>query len=176
MRLLCLLLLLSAPLQAADFAANPALPVPDARAANLLDMTQAGARLLAVGERGLIVYSDDQGRSWQQARVPVSETITAISFPTDDHGWAVGHGGVILHSGDAGESWQLQFDGNDANRQRLDFVTDRMMALESQLQEAESEPDDELQFQLEEAQFAVEDAELALETGPADPFLDVWFA
>jgi len=175
-RLLCLLLLLSASLQAADFAANPALPVPDARAANLLDMTQAGARLLAVGERGLIVYSDDQGRSWEQARVPVSETITAISFPTDDHGWAVGHGGVILHSGDAGESWQLQFDGNDANRQRLDFVTDRMMLLESQLQEAESEPDDELQFQLEEAQFAVEDAELALETGPADPFLDVWFA
>ncbi len=167
---------LSGPLQGADFAGSPALPVADAGAAQLLDLTRAGSRLVAVGERGLIVYSDDDGQSWQQARVPVSETLTSLSFPTDEHGWAVGHGGVILHSGDAGESWQLQFDGNDANRQKLDFVTDRMMQLEAALQEAESEPDDDLQYALEEAQYAVEDAELALETGPADPFLDVWFA
>ncbi len=181
MRLICWLLLLYGPLLAtsvrgADFATQPALPVAVGDGAQLLDMARAGARLLAVGERGLIVFSDDGGQSWQQARVPVSETLTALSFPTEEHGWAVGHGGVILHSGDGGESWQLQFDGNDANRQRLDFVTDRMMMLEAQLQEAESEPDDELQYQLEEAQYAVEDAELALETGPADPFLDVWFA
>ncbi len=176
MRALCLVLLLPALLQAADFATNPALPTSDAVGAQLLDMTWAGDRLVAVGERGLVIYSDDEGRSWQQARVPVSETLTALSFPTDEHGWAVGHGGVILHSGDSGTSWQLQLDGNDANRQRLDYVTDRVMLLEAQIREAEAEPDEDLSYELEEAQYAVEDAELALETGPADPFLDVWFA
>ncbi|MEE4659396.1 MAG: YCF48-related protein [Halieaceae bacterium] len=161
---------------AADYALQPALPVTDPARTQLLDITAAGERLLALGERGVIVYSDDGGQHWEQARVPVSETLTALSFPTEDHGWAVGHGGVILHSGDGGLTWQQQFDGNDANRQRLEYVTDRYMMLEQALEAAEAEPDEELLYALEEAQFAVEDAELALETGPADPFLDVWFA
>ena len=161
---------------AEDFAVRPSLPIRDLAGSQLIDITRAGDRLVAVGERGLIAFSDDQGVSWQQSRVPVSESITAVSFPTAEHGWAVGHGGVILHSGDGGESWQQQFDGNDANRQKLDYVTDRFMALEQAMQEAESAPDPDLEYELEEAQYAVEDAELAIETGPADPFLDVWFA
>lgn len=162
--------------QAADYALNPALPIRDPAGSQLTDITRAGDRVVLSGERGLIAFSDDGGMTWQQARVPVSETLTALSFPTAEHGWAVGHGGVILHSGDGGESWQLQFDGNDANRQKLDFVTDRMMALQQALEEAEGEPDPDLEYALEEAQYAVEDANLAVETGPADPFLDVWFA
>jgi photosystem II stability/assembly factor-like uncharacterized protein len=162
--------------QAADYAVRPALPIRDLAGTQLMDVAHAGDRLVIAGERGLIALSDDNGRSWSQARVPVSETVTALSFPTPEHGWAVGHGGIILHSGDGGESWQLQFDGNDANRQKLDYVTDRVMALEQALQEAESDAEADLEYELEEAQFAVEDAELAVETGPADPFLDVWFA
>jgi photosystem II stability/assembly factor-like uncharacterized protein len=160
--------------QATDYAIRPALPIRDLAGTQLTDVAHAGDRLVIAGERGLIALSDDKGRSWTQARVPVSETVTALSFPTPDHGWAVGHGGVILHSGDGGESWQLQFDGNDANRQKLDYVTDRVVALEQALQEEDA--DEDLEYALEEAQFAVEDAELAVETGPADPFLDVWFA
>ena len=177
MRLLLLGLLVSASMaMAVDYALQPAVPVGEPAAEQLLDIARAGSRLVAIGERGVIVYSDDKGQHWQQARVPVSETLTALTFPTADHGWAVGHGGVILHSGDGGMSWQLQFDGNDANRQRLDFVTDRVMQLRQALEEAEAEPDADLIYQLEEADFAVEDAELAVETGPADPFLDVWFS
>jgi photosystem II stability/assembly factor-like uncharacterized protein len=162
--------------QAEEYALLPALPVTAPTDMQLLDITGAGERLVAVGERGAIIYSDDQGRSWEQARVPVSETLTSIVFPTPEHGWAVGHGGVILHSGDAGETWQLQFDGNDANRQKLDFFKDRVDNLEATLREAEEEPAEELQYALEDAQYALEDAELAIESGPADPFLDVWFA
>ncbi len=177
MRYLAAILLVCASLsQAEEYALRPALPVADISAMQLLDIATAGERLVAVGERGAIVYSDDGGESWAQARVPVSESLTAVSFPTSDHGWAVGHGGVILHSGDGGESWQLQFDGNEANRQKLDYVTDVMMNLEARLQEEEEDPNGDLAYELEEAQFAVEDAELAVETGPADPFLDVWFA
>ncbi len=173
--LLCVLAFASTAM-AADYALQPALPVRNPATEQLLDLTRAGDRLVAAGERGVIVYSDNGGESWQQSRVPVSETLTAISFPTHDHGWAVGHGGVILHSGDGGETWQQQFDGDDANRQRLDFVTDRMLSLQAQIDEPDAEVDDDLLYEFEEAQFAVEDAELAVETGPADPFLDVWFA
>ena len=162
--------------QATDYALQPALPVVEPAKEQLLDIASAGSRLVVAGERGLIAYSDDNGKTWLQARVPVSETLTALSFPTAEHGWAVGHGGVILHSGDSGESWQMQFDGTAAIRQKLDYVTDRALALEQQLNEMESEPSEDFLWKVDEAQYAVEDAELALENGPADPFLDVWFA
>ena len=161
---------------AADYATRPALPSAAPAQAQLTDIELAGERLVIAGERGLIAWSEDQGRSWEQSRVPVSETLTALSFPTSEHGWAVGHGGVILHSGDGGKSWQQQFDGNDANRQRLELATKRMSALQATLETASPDDKADLEYELEEAQFAVEDAELAIETGPADPFLDVWFA
>ena len=71
----------------------------------------AGTRLVAVGQRGHIVYSDNQGGRWQQASVPVAADLTNVFFSDPRHGWAVGHDGVILHSADAGASWQRQFDG-----------------------------------------------------------------
>lgn len=74
----------------------------------LLDVTDAGKRLVAVGERGHIVYSDDGGKTWQQAKVPVSVLLAGVYFATDKLGWAVGHDGVILHSADGGASWTLQ--------------------------------------------------------------------
>lgn len=159
-----------------DYLLKPALPIAEPKEIVLLDITRAGSeRLVAVGERGGIVYSDDGGSSWQQGTVPLSETLTAVSFPVADRGWAVGHGGVILHSSDRGESWQQQFDGKEANRQRLEYFKERVKTLEARVESA-SEPDDELEYKLEDARFDVEDAQTALESGPAYPFLDVWFA
>lgn len=77
----------------------------------LYGVARAGKRIVAVGQRGHIVFSDDDGASWRQARVPVSSDLVAVSFPTDLHGWAVGHGGVVLHSSDGGASWIKQLDG-----------------------------------------------------------------
>lgn len=82
----------------------------------LLGAAQAGERLVAVGERGIVVLSDDGGATWRQARVPVSVTLTAVSFPDPKHGFAVGHGGVVLSSDDAGESWEKRFDGPEGAR------------------------------------------------------------
>ena len=71
-----------------------------------------GERIVAIGERGLVVLSDDQGQRWRQARqVPVSVSLTALSFVDAQRGWAVGHGGVILHTTDGGETWTRQADG-----------------------------------------------------------------
>ncbi|NPC55916.1 WD40/YVTN/BNR-like repeat-containing protein [Caenimonas soli] len=87
-----------------------------------LAVTQAGRRLVSVGERGVILYSDDDGVSWKQAAVPVSVTLTQVSFPAPELGWAVGHGGVVLHSTDAGATWSRKLDGVQAAQLVLDAV------------------------------------------------------
>lgn len=72
----------------------------------LLDITTAGERLVAVGERGHIIYRDPN-KAWQQAEVPVTSQLTGVYFPTPSLGFAVGHEAMILRSKDAGASWQL---------------------------------------------------------------------
>lgn len=90
---------------------RPAPSVRDPGRAALLNVTTAGASLVAVGERGLVLRSDDTGRHWTQSPAPVSVTLTRAAFVSAQSGWAVGHGGVILHTGDGGRSWRRQLDG-----------------------------------------------------------------
>src|SRR6266446_13005 len=56
----------------------------------LLGIAVAGERLVAVGERGVIIWSDDAGTTWSQAQVPVSVTLTAVAFADARQGWVVG--------------------------------------------------------------------------------------
>ncbi|WP_313201162.1 YCF48-related protein [Pseudomonas sp.] len=91
----------------------PAVPSTLAATSALRDVTRAGERLVAVGPRGHILYSDDHGVHWQQAQVPVSADLNAVSFPTAEHGWAVGNDGVVLHSQDGGRHWEKQLDGRE---------------------------------------------------------------
>lgn len=78
---------------------------PLASHALLLDATNAGQRLVVVGERGIILLSDDQGEHWRQARVPTQTTLTAVYFSDAQNGWAVGHESLILRTHDAGLTW-----------------------------------------------------------------------
>ena len=76
----------------------------------ILDVAEIGDRLVAVGEFGHIIYSDDRGESWVQAQnVPTRNTITAITFLDDKTGYAVGHDATILKTEDGGESWSLKY-------------------------------------------------------------------
>lgn len=70
-----------------------------------------GGRLVAVGQRGHVLTSDDGGASWAQASVPVSTDLTAVVFPTSRRGYAVGHDGVVLATSDGGRSWEVQLEG-----------------------------------------------------------------
>lgn len=143
----------------------------------LLDIARADGRLVAVGERGFVVYSDDEGQSWAQADVPVSVTLTAVTFPTPLAGWAVGHEGTILNSTDGGASWSLQFTGEDVAKQEVGFARQIVERMEAEMETADEDALDDLEFELDEASFALEDAEAALESGgTTSPFLDVWFA
>src|SRR4051795_11230597 len=71
----------------------------------------AGGRIVAPRQQGHVVFSDDKGKTWTQAEVPVSSDLTALSFPTPQRGWAVGHDGVVLATTDAGATWTRQLDG-----------------------------------------------------------------
>ena len=99
---------------ATDVLAQPSAMTRQASHAVLLAVTRAGDRLVAVGERGVLLLSDDNGGQWRQVQVPVSVTLTAVQFVDARQGWAIGHSGVVLHSTDGGESWTLQLDGRQA--------------------------------------------------------------
>jgi len=78
----------------------------------LMAVTRAGERLVAVGEQGGVVLSDDRGKTWRSARsVPVSATLTGVRFADATTGWAIGHLGVVLKTTDGGETWTQQLDG-----------------------------------------------------------------
>jgi photosystem II stability/assembly factor-like uncharacterized protein len=93
---------------------RPALQTPQAHRAAMTGVARAGARLVAVGERGVILVSEDQGGSWRQVPVPVSVTLTAVKFVDDRHGWATGHAGTVLATADGGSTWNVQLDGMHA--------------------------------------------------------------
>ena len=73
----------------------------------LLDGTTVGLRLVVVGERGHILFSDDNGATWAQAQVPVQVMLTAIRMHDTLTGWAVGHAAAVLRTRNGGETWQL---------------------------------------------------------------------
>ena len=95
---------------------RPALMTPRASSAVLLGLARAGTRMLAVGERGIVLVSNDEGGSWQQVAVPTSVTLTAASFVTPDDGWAIGHSGIVLATADGGRTWTRRLDGKRAAR------------------------------------------------------------
>lgn len=140
--------------EVADTLSRPATRVARPAQAFLLGVTSAGARLVAVGERGVVVLSDDQGKSWRQAAVPVSVTLTAVSFPSARKGWAVGHRGVILATTDGGETWNQQLQGAQFAQQALTQA------------KAATAP----------ASAALAEAELLVKDGADKPFLDVSFS
>ena len=83
----------------------------------LLGATQADKRLIAVGDHGTILLSDDEGKTFRQAKsVPTRATLNSVSFANKNIGWAAGHWGTILKTTDGGETWTLQ---------RSDTGTDR---------------------------------------------------
>jgi len=82
--------------------------------AMMLAVARAGDRLIAVGERGIVLVSDSEARQWLQVATPVSVTLTAVHFPDARNGFAVGHGGVVLGTGDGGRTWRRLLDGRHA--------------------------------------------------------------
>ncbi|MBV8876463.1 MAG: hypothetical protein JO158_02050, partial [Gammaproteobacteria bacterium] len=121
-----LALALAVPLAAAEEQAATA-PVRAAEPARLaaggllIAIAPAGERLVAVGDRGIIVVSDDRGAHWRQAEhVPTQALLTGVCFLDAQHGVAVGHDEVILVSEDGGLHWERTHYAPEAQRPLLD--------------------------------------------------------
>ena len=83
----------------------------------ILGATLAGTRIVTVGDRGMILLSDDDGKTYRQAKqVPTRATLTGVSFVDAKQGWATGHWGVILHTADGGETWSQQRDDTSVDQ------------------------------------------------------------
>ena len=155
---------------------TPARMSAKAPKAMLLALAQAGARTVAVGERGIILVRDGTAgaaagtgaAAWHQAKVPVSVTLTSVAFADAANGWAVGHDGVILSTTDGGAQWTTRFDGNKANALML---ADAKAAV-GKAQAAGAAAGDAA---LADAENALGDIEAAAKFGPSRPLLGVWF-
>ncbi len=108
---------------AVDPGTLPAEMAPLASRSLLLDIAHAGSRLVAVGERGHVVTSDNRGQTWAQAAsVPTQELLTAVCFADETHGVAVGHDEIALVTSDAGNSWQRTHYAPEARQPLLDVM------------------------------------------------------
>lgn len=151
----------ASPGQAAflDPLATPAMKSSLAPKALINGLSFAGQRIVAVGQRGHILLSDDDGSTWKQATVPVSVDLTAVLFASPKRGWAVGHGGVVLTTEDGGASWSKQLDGHMVGQLLVAYYADGRP----------DGPDEPALAQLRA------DARRFAEEGPDKPFLDLWF-
>jgi len=85
----------------------PALHVAHAAEAPMLAAARAGKRVVAVGDHGAILLSDDGAYFRQAKAVPVRAMLTTVQFLDDRIGYAAGHDGVVLGTRDGGETWGL---------------------------------------------------------------------
>jgi len=124
-RLLILFVLLAVNLVSSPVARSEieyAVKAPLAPKSLLLDVCVADDRIVTVGERGHILISDDQGKSWRQARVPTQATLTGVYFHSRRLGWAVGHDAIILRTQDGGENWSRVHYAPEEERPLLDVL------------------------------------------------------
>ena len=74
-------------------------------------LARAGERVVAAGERGRVLWSDDAGATWSVAATPTYQTITSLAFADARTGFATGHQGTLLRTTDGGANWrQAQID------------------------------------------------------------------
>jgi photosystem II stability/assembly factor-like uncharacterized protein len=94
----------------------------------LLDVARVGRDLVTVGERGAILRSSDEGKTWQASPRVTKATLTGVAFaPALDsaaagRGWAVGHDAIILTTIDGGRTWSKQYQGDDLEESLLDVL------------------------------------------------------
>ncbi|MFA6311683.1 MAG: YCF48-related protein [Sterolibacterium sp.] len=81
--------------------------IQDPEKAPILAVARADKRVVAVGDYGIVILSDD-GRRFRQAKsVPTRSVLTSVFFLDGRQGWAAGHDGTVIASSDGGETWRV---------------------------------------------------------------------
>jgi len=93
-------------------------------------------KMVAVGSGSTIMYSDDEGESWDitlnPAGLPNNTWFMSVSFFDEMNGWAAANYGRVIRTTDGGESWELIYDNlNDTLKaDRLDiYLSDAETAI-----------------------------------------------
>jgi photosystem II stability/assembly factor-like uncharacterized protein len=89
----------------------------------LTDAMRVGNRIVAVGDRGYIVFSDNNGESWERAKSPAGlPLLNGLYFSDANTAWAVGHDAMILKSIDQGKTWESVFSTSKEKRPLMDIA------------------------------------------------------
>ena len=139
---------------------QPALTISDPQDVALIAMAYKAGRLVAVGEHGVIVISEDKGVSWHQAASPVSVTLTSVHFVSSTEGFITGQFGVVLRTQDGGQTWTRVLDG----------ITAAHLAVTAAVQMVAAAPQDPT------ALAALAEAHRLVAQGPDKPFFDSYFS
>ena len=128
-RLACALFCVSAAMAVQAQSASAVLPVTGPLSAKtmsqllLTDGARIGNRVVAVGDRGYVVWSDNNGERWERAQAPANlPLLNAVFFTDAKNGWAVGHDAVILHSVDEGKTWTQAFAAPSEQKPLMDIL------------------------------------------------------
>ena len=73
------------------------------------------------GANGVIIHTNDSGKSWQSQNTNVKMDLLDIHFADSLHGWAVGKQGSLLHTSNGGQSWRQQNIASQENFQAVEF-------------------------------------------------------
>ncbi len=98
--------------------------------ASLNDVCHVGSLIWAVGERGVICFSEDDGATWITRVTPFECSLKSVCFLTNSIGWVAGNrtqrgtstpqSALLLHTRDGGRSWtDLTAHTGDAARSTL---------------------------------------------------------
>jgi photosystem II stability/assembly factor-like uncharacterized protein len=133
-----------------------------------VDLAYAGDRVVAVGDRGNVLLSDDQGKTWRMGNTPTQAMLTAVCFADEQNGWAVGHDAIVLATTDGGETWTQQYsDPLGGGEEEEDFSEEEEYSDDIYSDDIYS---DDI---YSSDPYAEESAMPAVDTSGA-PFLDVW--
>jgi photosystem II stability/assembly factor-like uncharacterized protein len=73
----------------------------------------------------ILVFTDDEGETWQRQRAPTRSELIHIDFDNDRRGWIVGAEGTIMNTVDGGQTWNRQTSGTTATLYHTEFRNDK---------------------------------------------------
>ena len=73
----------------------------------------------------ILVYTDNEGETWQRQRAPSRSELIHIDFDNDRRGWIVGAEGTIISTVDGGMTWNRQTSGTTATLYHAEFRNDK---------------------------------------------------
>jgi photosystem II stability/assembly factor-like uncharacterized protein len=97
--------------------------------ATLQDISAWNAEhVVAVGDQGVVLVSQDGGRSWRDVAVPhsrIADKLIRVTTLADGQAWAVGEGGSVLRSTDFGQTWVQTGVQEDTSWNDIAFQSDQ---------------------------------------------------